>query len=203
MRKKNGSETGVRYHVHVGHSFDKMFQKDENGEHGYHPRTKSNRVRCARRDWNPDNNFEMEIVYTTVSTTPTTTLDKSGNTVYVMRNTAYPSTYLTTLGENVAASNAAVGINNLVVIEANKIKSVAKNQYFDGDDGNVSFNDSGTNYTISSSGSNFTISCKTGFIITTIYYLKQTDNSVSMSSGNNGNRTWQFYEVKKEYKVVE
>ena len=201
--KKNGSETGVRYHVPVGHSFDKMFQKNENEEHGYHLRTKSNRVRCARRDWNPDNNFEMEIVYTTVSTTPATTLDKSGNTVYVMRNTAYPSTYLTTSGTIVAASSSTVSKDNLVVIEGNKIKSVAKKQYFYGDDGNVSFNDGGTSYTISNNGSNFTISYRTGFIITTTYYLKQTDNSVSMSSGNNGNRTWQFYEVKKEYKVVE
>ena len=202
--KKNGSETGVRYHVHVGHTFDKMYQKNENEEHGYHPRTKSNRVRCARRDWNPDNNYEMKIVYTTVSTTPATTLDKSGNTVYVMRNTAYPSTYLTTSGNNVAASNSAVGINNLVVIEGNKIKSVAKKQYFYGDDSDVSFDNTGTSYTISnSSGSNFTISCKTGFIITRTYYLRQTSASqITMSTTNNDN-TWQFYEVKKEYKVVE
>ena len=196
--KKNGSETSVRYHVHVGHTFDKMYQKDENGEHGYHPRTKSNRVRCARRDWNPDNNYEMEIVYTTVSTT---TLDKSGNTVYVMKNTNY-STYLTTSGDNVAASDAAVGINNLVVIEGNKIKSVAKKQYFYGDDSDVSFDNTGTSYTISnSSGSNFTISCKTGIIITRTYYLRQTsDSQITMSTTNNDN-TWQFYEVKKEYVV--
>ena len=199
--KKNGSETSVRYHVHVGHTFDKMYQKDENGEHGYHPRTKSNRVRCARRDWNPDNNYEMEIVYTTVSTTPATTLDKSGNTVYVMKNTNY-STYLTTSGDNVAASDAAVGINNLVVIEGNKIKSVAKKQYFYGDDSDVSFDNTGTSYTISnSSGSNFTISCKTGIIITRTYYLRQTsDSQITMSTTNNDN-TWQFYEVKKEYVV--
>ena len=36
-----------------------------------------------------------------------------------------------------------------------------------------------------------------------VYYLKQTDNSVSMTEGENGNCTWQFYEVKKEYQVVE
>ena len=199
--KKNGSETSVRYHVHVGHTFDKMYQKDENGEHGYHPRTKSNRVRCARRDWNPDNNYEMEIVYTTVSTTPATTLDKSGNTVYVMKNTNY-STYLTTSGDKVAASDAAVGINNLVVIEGNKIKSVAKKQYFYGDDSDVSFDNTCTSYTISnSSGSNFTISCKTGIIITRTYYLRQTsDSQITMSTTNNDN-TWQFYEVKKEYVV--
>ena len=202
--KKNGSETGVRYHVPVGHSFDKMYQKNENGEHGYHLRTKSNRVRCARRDWNPDNNFEMEIVYT-VSTTAATSIDKSGNTKYVIRNTAYPSTYLTTSSDNVVASNAAVGINNYVIIEGNKIKSVAKNenQYFNGYDGNVSFNNSGTNYTINKSGSGFTISHTETFLLwSTTYYLKQTSNSsVSISEGNSGNNTWQFYEVTKEYVV--
>ncbi len=205
--KRNSSETGVRYYVPIGHSYDKMYQKDGNGEHGYHPRTKSNRVRCARRDWNPDKNYEMEIVYI-VSTTPATTLDKSGNTKYVIRNAAYPSTSLTTSESNVAATSSSLGINNYVVIEGNKIKSVAKNenQYFDGYDGNVSFSNSGTSYTISNSGANFTISYSrwTLFNGTTYYYLKQTDNdSVSMSTGNSGNLTWQFYEVKKEYKVVE
>lgn len=203
--KKNGGETGNRYHVHVGHTFDKMYQVNENGEHGYHPRTKSNRVRCARRDWNPDKNYEMGIVYI-VSTTPATTLDKSGNTKYVIRNAAYLSTSLTTSESNVAATSSALGINNYVVIEGNKIKSVAKNenQYFSGYDGNVSFNNSGTDYTISKSGNGFTISHTEGILFwSTTYYLKQTDNSVSMSSGNNGNSTWQFYEVKKEYKVVE
>jgi hypothetical protein len=85
-------------------------------------------------------------------------------------------------------------------------ESVAKNenQYFAGYDGNVSFNNSGTDYTISKSGSGFTISHTERIVIwSTTYYLKQTDNSVSMSSGDNGNDTWQFYEVKKEYKVVE
>lgn len=201
--KMNGDETGNRYHVHVGHTFDKMYQKNENGEHGYRSRTESHRVRCARRDWNPDNDYEMEIVYT-VSTTAATSIDKSGNTKYVIRNATYPATSLITSGTNVAASSSALDINNYVVIEGNKIKSVAKNenQYFNGNDGNVSFNNSGTSYTINKSSSGFTISCRTGFIITTTYYLKQTDNgSVSMMSGNNGNNNWQFYEVTKEYVV--
>ena len=180
-----------------------MYQKDENGEHGYHKRTKSNRVRCARRDWNPDKNYEMEIVYE-VSTTPATTLDKGGNTKYVIRNAAYPSTSLTTSDTNVAASSSALDSNNYVVIEGNKIKSVAKKQYFDGYNGNVSFNDSGTSYTISNSGTNFTISYthKPLFGSSTTYYLKQTDNdSVTMSTGNNGYNNWQFYEVTKKYVV--
>lgn len=39
--KKDGNSTGKRYHIHVGHLYD-MIQE------GYHPRTKSNRVRCVR-----------------------------------------------------------------------------------------------------------------------------------------------------------
>ena len=192
--KLNNSKTGNRYHVHLGHLYD-MTQE------GYHHRTKSNRVRCVRADLTT-NNQQMVLVYT-VSTTPATTLDKSGSTMYVMKNTNY-STYLTTSGTNVAASNAALGFDNYVVIEGNKIKSVAKNQYFygDGDGGNVSFNNNGTSFTISSSGSNFTISYQGDWWQT--YYLKQTSNTaVQMNTRDNGNNTWYFYEVKKEYKVVE
>ncbi|MBR5803406.1 MAG: DUF4906 domain-containing protein [Bacteroidaceae bacterium] len=38
---KDGNGTGKRYHIHLGHLYD-MTQE------GYHPRTKSNRVRCVR-----------------------------------------------------------------------------------------------------------------------------------------------------------
>ena len=192
--KLNGSLTNNRYHVHLGHLYD-MTQE------GYHHRTKKNRVRCVRADLTT-NNQQMVLVYT-VSNTAATTLDKSGNTMYVMRNTNYSNTYLTTSGTNVAASNADLSFDNYVVIEDNKIKSVAKNQYFygDGNGGDVSFNNNGTTFTISSSGSNFTISYESWW---RTYYLKQTSNTaVQMNTGNSGNNTWQFYEVKKEYKVVE
>lgn len=150
--KLNYRKTGNRYHVHLGH-LDDMTQE------GYHLRTKNNRVRCVRADLTT-NNQQMVLVYT-VSNTAATSLDTSGGTMYVMRNTNYSSTYLTTSDTNVAASSDAVGINNIVVIEDNKIKSVAKNQYFNGTTGNVSFNDGGTSYSISnSSSSNFRISYK-------------------------------------------
>ena len=195
--KRGGSLTGTRYHVHLGHLYD-MTQE------GYHHRTKKNRVRCVRADLTT-NNQQMVLVYT-VSDTPATTLDKSGNTMYVMSNTAYPSTYLTTSGTNVAAEEkSAVGIDNYVVIEDNKIKSVAKNQYFYNPDGDVSFNNNGTSYTISNSGSNFTISCNGDDLgnFWRTYYLRQTsDSQITMSTTNNSN-TWQFYKVTKEYKVVE
>lgn len=43
----DGRRTGVRYHVELGHLED-LIQKTEGGEHGYHERTKKNRVRCVR-----------------------------------------------------------------------------------------------------------------------------------------------------------
>ena len=46
---KDGRATNKRYHIHLGHTVDEFFQKDKDGEHGYHPRTKSNRVRCVRK----------------------------------------------------------------------------------------------------------------------------------------------------------
>ena len=41
------TSTGKKYYVHLGHLYN-MIQKTEEGEHGYHPRTKNNRVRCVR-----------------------------------------------------------------------------------------------------------------------------------------------------------
>lgn len=44
--KRNSNTSLGRYHVHLGHLSD-MIQKT-NDEHGYHDRTKKNRVRCVR-----------------------------------------------------------------------------------------------------------------------------------------------------------
>ena len=44
----DGRNTNTRYHVELGH-LDDLIQTTDNGEHGYHERTKSNRVRCVRK----------------------------------------------------------------------------------------------------------------------------------------------------------
>lgn len=44
----DGSATGKRYHIHLGH-LDDLIQETEDGDHGYHERTKFNRVRCVRK----------------------------------------------------------------------------------------------------------------------------------------------------------
>ena len=191
--KLGGSSTNTRYHIHLGHLYD-MTQE------GYHLRTKSNRVRCVRKEYSADN--EQTVLAYKVSTTPATSLDTSGNTLYVMSNTKYPSTYLTTSGTNVAASSSTVSKDNLVIIQNNKIKSVANGLYFNRNGSNASLNYSATSFTISNSGSNFTLSYKGDWWQD--YYLKQTSTTaVQMNRNDNGNLTWNFYEVKKEYKVVE
>lgn len=189
-------KAGSRYHVHLGHLYD-MTQE------GYHHRTQQkNRVRCVRAD-KIANNQQMALVYT-VSDTPATKLDESGNTMYVMRNTNNTNMALTTSDSNLAVETITdenLDFDNYVVVEGNYIKSVAKNQYFTGTNDNVSFDNSGTSYTISLYSSNqYRISATSG---RTTYYLKQTNTTVQMSSGDSGNRYWYFYEVKKEYKVVE
>lgn len=187
--KLGGSSTNTRYHIHLGHLYD-MTQE------GYHLRTKSNRVRCVRKEYSADN--EQTVLVYKVSTTPATSLDTSGNTLYVMRNTAFPSTYLTTSGTIVAASSSTVSKDNLVIIQNNKIKSVANGLYFNRDGSNASLDNSATSFTISNSGSNFTISYTYDpwWGSSTTYYLQQTSGTaVSMNTDNNGNNTWQFYEV--------
>lgn len=185
---KDYNSYGSRIHVHNGHLYD-MTQE------GYHLRTKSNRVRCVRKNADPDNNYEMEVVYS-VSKDPATTLDKTGNTMYVMKNTAY-NTYLITSGNSVSASSSAVSRDNYVVIVGDKIMSVAKDQYFNGTTSSVSFSGSGVSYTISDN-SPFTISYNYYNYYT--YYLVQTGTEdVTMSRSNTNNRNWEFYEVKKQY----
>ncbi|MBO5901599.1 MAG: DUF4906 domain-containing protein [Alistipes sp.] len=44
----DGIATGNRYHIHLGHLND-LIQETEDGEHGYHERTRNNRVRCVRK----------------------------------------------------------------------------------------------------------------------------------------------------------
>lgn len=181
--------SSVRQHVHLGHLYD-MTQE------GYHLRTKSNRVRCVRKDPAAVEEEEPTVETYIVNSSPATSLDTSGKTVYVMRNSnsAYTNTYLTTSGSTVAASSSTtVTKDNLVVIVDGMIQSYASKKYFNGTNDSISLSDSGTSYTISKSGSNFRISYSSGY---TTYYLKQTnDTSVSMSSGTSGNRNWYFYAV--------
>lgn len=144
----------------------------------------------------------ISVSVASVSSTAATSLDE--NSVYVMRNTQYATRYLTTSGTNVAASsaNATVDYYGLVKVEGNsKIKSVVKGTYFNGTNGNVSFNTNGTSYSINKSNNSYytisyTVEAEGWFSDDETYYLRQGSNSttINMSTTNNRN-TWNFYEV--------
>ena len=121
----------------------------------------------------------------------TTDIDKRGETLYVLQNDNYSTTYLTSTSANLAASMTMQGYYNLFTFEGETIRSVAKGTYLSGTNGSVSFSTTGTNYQTSVSGQTIRIYTQTsnGWWNQT-YYLRQTGNtSVSMQTNTN-NHNW-------------
>ena len=126
----------------------------------------------------------------TATTTPNT-----NETMYVMQNTSYTSTYCTSVNTNLSASTS-LDYYSLFTFETSgsnrKIKSVAKGTYCTGttNNGSISFNDNGTEYTFSNNGQ---ISCTSW---NSTYYLRQSnDTNVTLGNNRSTNRSWQFYAV--------
>ena len=122
----------------------------------------------------------------------TTTVDTSGDTYYVLQNTSYNSTYLTSTNTNLTASMTLQGYYNLFSFEGGKIRSVARGTYFSGTNGTVSFNSTGSSYTIGTSGNNIQIYSGSGW---RSYYLRQTNSTTVTMSTSNSNRNWDLYPV--------
>ena len=121
----------------------------------------------------------------------TTDINKNGETLYVLQNDNYSTTYLTSTSANLAASMTMQGYYNLFTFEGETIRSVAKGTYLSGTNGSVSFSTTGTNYQTSVSGQTIRIYAQTsnGWWNQT-YYLRQTGNtSVSMQTNTN-NHNW-------------
>ena len=123
-----------------------------------------------------------------ISNTAATSLDTTGNTLYVVEATRTTGYYLTTQGNNLAASNTW-GYYSVVSIEDKKIKSFAKNLYFNGNNGNITFNATGTEYTITINGSNVTMSNGNNYI-----RQRSTATEVQISNSSSG-RNWVFYPI--------
>ena len=123
-----------------------------------------------------------------ISNTAATSLDTTGNTLYVVEATRTTGYYLTTEGNNLAASDTW-GYYSVVSIEGKKIKSFAKNLYFNGNNGNITFNATGTEYTITINGSNVTISNGNNYI-----RQRSTATEVQISNSSSG-RNWVFYPI--------
>ena len=123
----------------------------------------------------------------------TTTIDTSGNTLYMVQNAAYTSTYLTAVDSTLAA-NIATNYYNLFTVEGNNIKSVAREAYLNGTNGNISFNSTGTDYSLAKSGNYVRISASIGSgWQTQTVYLRQTSNSAVQISNSTTNRNWYFW----------
>jgi hypothetical protein len=126
----------------------------------------------------------------------TTTIDKSGETFYVLQNDNYNTTYLTSTGTNLTASMTLQGYYNLFSFEDEKIRSVARGTYLSGTNGTVSFNTTGTNYQTSVNGQNIRIYVQTsnGWWNQT-YYLRQTGNTTVSLQTNNNYNNWRLLPV--------
>ena len=132
-------------------------------------------------------------VYGLIFSNRTTTADTSGNTMYMLQNATYSSTYLTAEGTTLAA-NISSNYYNLFTIENKQIKSVARDTYLNGTNGNISFDSTGTDYTIAKSGNYIRISAsiRSGWQTQTVY-LRQTSNTAVQISNSTNNRNWYLW----------
>lgn len=130
-------------------------------------------------------------VYGLTVSASTTTIDTSGNTLYILVNTNYSSTCMTSTGTSLSA-NTRWNYYSLFSVEGSKIKSLARGQYLNGTTGTINFSSSGTNYTFGTSGNAKQIYYRSG---ARSYYIRQTNStSVSLSTSST-NRNWTFYPV--------
>ena len=126
----------------------------------------------------------------------TTSIDKSGEPLYVLQNDNYNTTYLTSTGTNLTASMTLQGYYNLFTFEGEKIRSVARGTYLSGTNGTVSFNATGSNYQTTTNGQNIRIYAQVsnGWWNQT-YYLRQTGNTTVSMQTNNNNNNWRLLPV--------
>lgn len=134
-------------------------------------------------------------VYGLIRGNRTTTLNTTGNTLYVWQNSDYPSTYLTSVNTNLAA-NASMNYYNLFTVDGQNIRSVARDQELRGYNGSITFATNGTNYSITRSGNNMQVTYRSG---RTTYYMRQTSSTAVQSSSTNSGRNWTVYSV--EYDI--
>jgi hypothetical protein len=132
-------------------------------------------------------------VYGLTFSNRTTTIDTSGNTMYMLQNAAYTSTYLTAVDTTLAA-NISTNYYNLFTVEDGNIRSVARGTYFNGTNGNISFSSTPIDYTLAKSGNYVRISAsvRSGWQTQTVY-LRQTSNTAVQISNSTNNRNWYFW----------
>lgn len=123
----------------------------------------------------------------------TTSADTSGNTMYMLQNASFTNTYLTAEGTTLAA-NISTNYYNLFTIENKKIKSVARGTYFNGTNGSITFNTTGSDYTVSASGNYVRVysSIQSGWNTQNVY-LRQTNATAVQISNSTDRRNWYLW----------
>ncbi len=135
---------------------------------------------------------QMKVAGLTVGSRATS-LTTNGSQMYLIQNTAYTSTYMTSENSSAAASTSQ-NYYNLFTIHSGQIRSVARDGYLFGMNGALSFYATGgTTYTItkSYSGSYFTMSYTQG----NTRYIYQPNTYDVQIVRNASNRNWYYYPV--------
>ena len=153
-------------------------------------------------DWSDNNkgsSHEMEVSMVVGSKTITTTVgsvkvdlilgtsttNPTKDAIYVVQNTNYTTTYWTSANNNLSASTS-LNYSSLFTIDSNnRIKSVAKGQYCNGTNGNISFSNTGTIYTFNDNGQ----------IYNNNRYIRQGGDTTITIDKTNSNRNWKFYPI--------
>ena len=125
----------------------------------------------------------------------TTTIDKSGATLYMLQNNTYNTSYLTAASTTLAADTQQ-SYNNLFAFEDGTIRSVARGTYLNGTNGTVSFSTTGTSYNTSTSGENIRIYVESGNNWwRQTYYLYQSNATTVSMRNTSSNTYWQLLPV--------
>ena len=144
----------------------------------------------------------MKVAGLTIGNNSTTSLDKTGNTLYVFKNRSYASTYLTAANENNLAANTSQNYYNLFTVSDNKIVSVARNEQLKSSNSNnsyITFDTTGTDYTFAVPNTNYvriSYTYNSGRNTYTNYIRESSQGTVQSSTSTNNNRSdWQVYTV--------
>ena len=145
---------------------------------------------------------EIKVAGWTIGSNSTTSLDTTGNTLYVLKNRGFSSTYLTAVNENKLAANTSQNYYNLFTVRDKKIVSVARNMQLKSSNSNnsdITFDTTGTDYTFTVQNTSYmriSYTYNSGWNTYTNYIRESSEGTVQSSTSTNNNRSdWQFYPV--------
>ena len=143
----------------------------------------------------------MKVAGLTIGNNSTTSLDTTGDKLYVLKNRSYSSTYLTAANEDLAA-NTSQNYYNLFTVSDKKIVSVARNEQLKSSNSNdsiITFDTTGTDYTFTVQNNSYvriSYTYNSGWNTVTNYIRESSQGTVRSSTSTNNNRSdWQVYPV--------